>query len=205
VASREALSRALDEARASVALASRAAIEGYERITIFIRLYSRDTRPWIGFHTDLSTVTVNVALSADTSHKGGHLHTIASHLGTFTPSSEPAPACKCSPRRHPLFPTGGHLHAILEGKHQIVEREEGEATVHTDDVMHGVSAMRGGERCAFLILILFLKVLTTAPPPLTSPSRSPLQVRPHPLLLPRVSDDVRFGHGAGQQREARGE
>ena len=39
--------------------------------------------------------------------------------------------------------------------------------------MHGVSAMRGGERCAFLILILFLKVLTTAPPPLTSPSRSP--------------------------------
>ena len=92
VASRDALSRALDEARASVALASRAAIEGYERITIFIRLYSRDTRPWIGFHTDLSTVTVNVALSADTSHKGGHLHTIASHLGTFTPSSEPAPA-----------------------------------------------------------------------------------------------------------------
>ena len=87
-----------------------------------------DTRPWIGFHTDLSTVTVNVALSADTSHKGGHLH------------------------------------AILEGKHQIVEREEGEATVHTDDVMHGVSAMRGGERCAFLILFfLFLKVLTTAP------------------------------------------
>jgi hypothetical protein len=83
VASREALSRALDEARASVALASRAAIEGYERITIFIRLYSRDTRPWIGFHTDLSTVTVNVALSADTSHKGGHLHTM---LHTWAPS-----------------------------------------------------------------------------------------------------------------------
>lgn len=53
VSSREALSRALDEARASVALASRAAIEGYERITIFIRLYSRDTRA-LGrrFHTN---------------------------------------------------------------------------------------------------------------------------------------------------------
>jgi hypothetical protein len=137
-------------------------------------------------------VTVNVALSADTSHKGGHLH------------------------------------AILEGKHQIVEREEGEATVHTDDVMHGVSAMRGGERCAFLISLiaslisliaslirrggercaflilffLFLQVLTTAP--FLFPSCSP-QVCPHPLLLPRVSDDERFGHGAGQQREARGE
>lgn len=97
-----------------------------------------DTRPWIGFHTDLSTVTVNVALSADTSHKGGHLH------------------------------------AILEGKHQIVEREEGEATVHTDDVMHGVSAMRGGERCAFLILFfLFLRVLTTAPRPFLFPTGTP--------------------------------
>ena len=123
VSSREALSRALDEARASVALASRAAVEGYERITIFIRLYSRDTRPWIGFHTDLSTVTVNVALSADTSHEGGHLH------------------------------------AILEGVHQIVERDEGEATVHTDDVMHGVSAMRGGERYA-LILFFFREYRT---------------------------------------------
>ncbi len=116
--SQAVLARAIGEARTAGALASSAAADGYQRINVFIRRYSRDTRPWIGFHTDLSTVTVNVALSADASHEGGHLH------------------------------------AILDGKHQMIEREEGEATVHGDDVMHGVSAMRGGVRYA-LILFFF--------------------------------------------------
>lgn len=111
------LAEAVASANAAAELAASAASQGYH-INVFIRRYSRDTRPWIGFHTDLSTVTVNVALSADASHEGGHLH------------------------------------AIIDGKHQLIERGEGEATVHSDDVMHGVSAMRSGVRYA-LILFFF--------------------------------------------------
>ena len=51
---------------------------------------------------------------------------------------------------------GGRLHAILGGQHSIVERDEGEATVHGDDVMHGVSAMRSGVRYS-LVILFFLK------------------------------------------------
>ena len=40
---------------------------------IFIRRYSPTTRPWFGFHFDRSSLTVNVALSADEDHTGGRL------------------------------------------------------------------------------------------------------------------------------------
>ena len=41
-----------------------------------MRRYTRETRPWIGFHHDVSTVTINVALSDDRDHSGGRLHAI---------------------------------------------------------------------------------------------------------------------------------
>lgn len=40
---------------------------------IFIRRYSASTRPWCEFHHDRSKVTVNIALSADSTHTGGRL------------------------------------------------------------------------------------------------------------------------------------
>ena len=43
------------------------------RIEIFIRRYSRETRPWIQFHCDRASFTVNVACAADASHTGGRL------------------------------------------------------------------------------------------------------------------------------------
>jgi hypothetical protein len=42
-------------------------------VEISIRRYSPDARPWVPFHHDRCTATVNVALSADRSHAGGRL------------------------------------------------------------------------------------------------------------------------------------
>ena len=103
--------------------ATDAASGGYH-VDLFVRRYTRDTRPWIAFHQDVSNVTLNVALSDDAHHDGGRLH------------------------------------AILEGRHQVITRAEGEATAHADDVMHAVSAMRGGVRYS---LIAFFYVLIDTP------------------------------------------
>jgi hypothetical protein len=40
---------------------------------IFIRRYCPETRPWFGFHTDRSSLTLNIALSDDAAHAGGRL------------------------------------------------------------------------------------------------------------------------------------
>jgi len=112
------LEAALSRARAAAATARRAAADGLT-LQMYIRRYSTDTRPWLGFHTDRSAVTINVALAADAAHEGGRLH------------------------------------AILGGEHAIVERDEGEATVHGDDVMHAVSSMRHGVRYS-LVMLYFL-------------------------------------------------
>lgn len=96
------------------------AADGGFHVDLFVRRYTRETRPWIAFHHDVSTVTVNVALNAD---------------ATFE---------------------GGRLHAIVDARHTIITREEGEATAHGDDVMHAVSAMRSGTRYS---LIMFFYAL----------------------------------------------
>ena len=41
--------------------------------TIFVRSYSAGTRPWVGFHYDRSSLTLNVALSDDDALAGGSL------------------------------------------------------------------------------------------------------------------------------------
>lgn len=112
------LQAALGAAKAAATTAHQGATGGFAE-HVYVRRYSRDTRPWLGFHTDHSVVTINVALAPDASHEGGRLH------------------------------------AVLGGQHCIVEREEGEATVHGDDVMHAVSAMRAGVRYS-LVLLFFL-------------------------------------------------
>ena len=109
----------MDVARAAATLSGKAAMCGFS-VDAYVRRYSRHTRPWLGFHTDRSVVTINVALAPDAAHEGGRLH------------------------------------AVLGGAHRIVEREEGEATVHGDDVMHGVSAMRSGVRYS-LVMLFFLQ------------------------------------------------
>ena len=43
------------------------------RVELFLRRYSRGTRPLLNFHRDSCAVTVNVALSADEAHTGGRL------------------------------------------------------------------------------------------------------------------------------------
>jgi len=43
------------------------------RVELFVRRYSRGTRPLLRFHHDSCAVTVNVALSGDEAHTGGRL------------------------------------------------------------------------------------------------------------------------------------
>ncbi|MET0876304.1 MAG: TIGR02466 family protein [Tardiphaga sp.] len=50
-----------------------AANELYERIHIFLRMYSPQTRPYIAFHADTCAYTVNIALNDDTGFEGGRL------------------------------------------------------------------------------------------------------------------------------------
>jgi hypothetical protein len=45
-------------------------------VDMFVRRYTRETRPWIPFHYDMSNITINVALSADDDVEGGRLHAI---------------------------------------------------------------------------------------------------------------------------------
>ena len=40
---------------------------------VFVRRYSAATRPWVGFHHDTSSLTLNIALSDDGAHTGGRL------------------------------------------------------------------------------------------------------------------------------------
>jgi hypothetical protein len=90
-------------------------------VDMFVRRYTRDTRPWIPFHKDVSTVTANVALSADSDHDGGRLV------------------------------------VVRGGRPAIVERSEGEATVHGEDVMHAVTAMTAGVRYSLIAFFYELK------------------------------------------------
>lgn len=52
------------------------AADGGFYVDLFVRRYTRESRPWIAFHQDVSNVTVNVALSDDAAHEGGRLHVI---------------------------------------------------------------------------------------------------------------------------------
>ena len=52
------------------------------------------------------------------------------------------------------------VHAIEHARHVVFTRGLGEATVHGDDIMHGVSAMRAGVRYS---LILFFYALQDIP------------------------------------------
>jgi uncharacterized protein (TIGR02466 family) len=45
----------------------------YERIDIFVRMYSPRTRPYIAFHSDTSSYTINIALNDDSGFDGGKL------------------------------------------------------------------------------------------------------------------------------------
>jgi len=84
-------------------------------VEIFVRRYSRGTRPLLSFHRDACAVTVNVALSADQAH------------------------------------TGGRLLAIVDEAVQEINRQEGEVTVHTSDVLHAVTAVEAGLRYSLLL------------------------------------------------------
>ena len=95
-----------------MAMATEAVEKGFY-VDLFVRRYTRETRPWIAFHHDVSSLTINVALNDDACFEGGR-------------------------------------HAIVNAKHTIIEREEGEATAHGDDVMHAVSAMRSGVRYSLI-------------------------------------------------------
>jgi uncharacterized protein (TIGR02466 family) len=50
-----------------------AARDFYQRIDIFVRMYSPHTRPYIAFHSDTCSYTVNIALNDDSSFDGGKL------------------------------------------------------------------------------------------------------------------------------------
>lgn len=45
----------------------------YDHVNIFIRMYSKETRPFIAFHSDTCSYTANIALNANEDFKGGNL------------------------------------------------------------------------------------------------------------------------------------
>ena len=45
----------------------------FERVGIFLRMYQRNKRPWMPFHSDGNAFTVNVALNDDNEYRGGKL------------------------------------------------------------------------------------------------------------------------------------
>jgi uncharacterized protein (TIGR02466 family) len=53
-----------------------------ERIDIFLRMYSPETRPFIAFHADTCAYTVNIALNAGDGFEGGEL--LVLHRGALT-------------------------------------------------------------------------------------------------------------------------
>jgi predicted 2-oxoglutarate/Fe(II)-dependent dioxygenase YbiX len=79
-----------------------------EKVQIFVRRYGPKGRPWIPFHCDAARLTCNVALSDDSSVRGGKLL------------------------------------VVCAGAVRTVERAEGEATVHSSSLMHGVSRVHEG-------------------------------------------------------------
>jgi hypothetical protein len=89
----------------------------FDRVGIFIRMYERGTRPWMPFHRDGNSWTVNVALNSDF--------------------------------------VGGRLLALHNRELQVLERQEGDATCHTDSVFHAVSAITEGTR--FSMILFFHK------------------------------------------------
>lgn len=60
----------------------------YERIEIFLRIYSPQTRPYIAFHSDTCTYTVNIALNDDDSVEGGKLLALNDAALTALPRAE---------------------------------------------------------------------------------------------------------------------
>lgn len=46
---------------------------------------------------------------------------------------------------------GGRLLGVCDGKVQVLERDEGEATVHSSDMLHGVSRMTDGVRYSLIL------------------------------------------------------
>ena len=89
---------------------------------VFVRRYSRDTRPWIPFHCDSATVTVNIALNSDVEDAAGGAE------------------------------EGGKLLVACEGAMRCVSRREGDATVHSSGLLHGVSSLRGdGARYSLIV------------------------------------------------------
>ena len=56
-------------------------------VDMFIRRYTRDTRPWIAFHCDESSCTANIALCDDSEHEGGRRR---SRRATRSPRCRPS-------------------------------------------------------------------------------------------------------------------
>src|SRR5262249_37313616 len=74
----------------------------YERIEIFLRMYSPQTRPYIAFHSDVSSYTVNIALNEDTSFRGGKLLALTGAALTV-PARAVGPA---------ILPAGNLVHGV---------------------------------------------------------------------------------------------
>lgn len=96
-------------------LESTAIRDSFSRVGVFIRMYQRETRPWMPFHMDGSSYTVNVALNPDSDYMGGRLLAL-------------------------------HKNAVCQ-----IERNEGDATCHRGNVIHGVSSIVQGTRYSMIL------------------------------------------------------
>ena len=107
-----------------------------EDARIFVRRYSARGRPWNPFHVDGSAVTLNVALSDD-------------GVGEAAGVAAAAAAAGAGGRL-----LGGRLLACVRGAVRALgPRREGEATVHSSQLLHGVSRMLRGSAPRYALIV----------------------------------------------------
>ena len=109
--------------------------------SVFVRRYTADTRPWFMFHHDVPPLTANVALAGAPrapDSRLSHAHSVYAKLEHY-------------PTQGDCCHEGGRLLGLFANAVQLVEREEGEVTVHAKGLLHGVTRMRSGVRYSLII------------------------------------------------------
>jgi len=131
---------------------------------MFVRRYSADTRPWIGFHTDAYEITVNVALSGDDDDDvTATADDAVAVAGGATRQAEGAAASNDGSGSGGVAGQGGGggdgssgaLLGVYGGAVRAIRRCEGDATVHSSKLLHGVAATRGAGRVRYSLIAFF--------------------------------------------------
>jgi predicted 2-oxoglutarate/Fe(II)-dependent dioxygenase YbiX len=81
---------------------------------IFVRRYSPATRPWMDFHSDRASITLNIALNAESEHTGGRLLAVEREAVRFCQRTEGTATVHSSRLLHAVSRmTGGVRYSLI--------------------------------------------------------------------------------------------